>query len=135
MPRRVTRLWANCDGVSALEFALVAPVLLMLLLGAVDFGRMFYYRQGLEYATQAGARYYVLNANAAATDVTTYVKGKMPGGSGPSISVSYVNTTNCNGTPQVTCTTITATYDFAFAGYIPIRPLTLRASAQAVRLL
>lgn len=128
------RLGASDRGVSAVEFALIAPVLLITLLGAVDFGRMFYLRQGLEYAAQAGARYYVLNTNAASSVVAQYVKSKMPGGSGSSVTVDLVDTPSCNGSPQVTCTTITATLGFAFAGVIPIGPLTLRASAQAVRL-
>jgi hypothetical protein len=42
---------------------------------------------------------------------------------------------SCNGSANVTCTTITATYTFNFAGYVPIGALTLRATAQAVRLL
>ena len=129
------RLRTSDRGVSAVEFALVAPVLLMTLLGAVDFGRLFYLRQGLECAAQAGARYYVLNTTAASSVVTAYVQSKVPGVSGSSVTVDVVDTPSCNGSPQVTCSTITATVGFAFTGFIPIRPLTLRASAQAVRLL
>lgn len=135
MVKLAFRLGASDRGVSAVEFALVAPVLLMILLGAVDFGRMFYFRQGLEYAAQAGARYYVLNAQAASSVVTAYVQSKMPGGSGARVTVDLVDVPSCNGSPQVTCTTITASFGFAFSGVMPIGPLTLRASAQAVRLM
>ena len=128
------RLGTSDRGVSAVEFALVAPVLLMTLLGAIDFGRMFYLRQGLEYAAQAGARYYVLNTTAASSVVTAYVQSKMPAGTESSVTVDLVDNRNCSGSPQVTCTNITATISFAFAGFIPIGPMTLRASAQAIRL-
>ena len=64
---------------------------------------------------------------------TTYLKGKMPGGMGPSVNVSYADTASCNANAAVTCTTITATYAFTLAGYLPIGALTLRATAQAVR--
>jgi hypothetical protein len=59
----------------------------------------------------------------------------MPGGMGPSVNVSYADTASCNGSANVTCTTITATYIFNFAGYVPIGALTMRATAKAVRLL
>jgi hypothetical protein len=44
------------DGQSLVEFALVLPVLLMILLGLIEFGFVFAHHQGLEYATREGAR-------------------------------------------------------------------------------
>jgi hypothetical protein len=93
-------------------------------------------RQGLEYATEEAARYYMLNPNTADSNVTTQLRSKMPGGLGPSVSVSYADTTSCNGTASVTCTTITATYSFSFAaGILNIGTTTLRATSRAVRLI
>lgn len=43
-------------GQSLVEFALILPVILMLLLGLVEFGFVFVHHQGLEYATREGAR-------------------------------------------------------------------------------
>lgn len=43
-------------GQSLVEFALILPVLLMLLLGLIEFGFVFAHHQGLEYATREGAR-------------------------------------------------------------------------------
>lgn len=133
MRARFLRMLADRAGGAALEFAMLAPALFALVLGGVDFGRMFYVRQGLEYATEEGARYYMLNPSATTTTVTTFLKGKMPGGMGPSVSVSYADTASCNANAAVTCTTITATYAFTLAGYLPIGALTLRATAKAVR--
>ena len=132
----LTRLAADRLGAAILEFAILAPVLFAVVLGGIDFGYMFYVRGGLEYATEEAARYYMLNpSTVTSTQVTTYLRGKMPGGMGPNVSVSYADTTSCNGNGNVTCTTITATYAFAFAGYRPLGATTLRATAQAVRLL
>jgi Flp pilus assembly protein TadG len=128
------RLVADRRGGPAVEFAIIAPLLLTLLLGGVDFGRMFYVRQGLEYATEQAARYYMLNVNTGTSNVTSYLQGMMPGGMGPSVNVSYADTASCNGQANVTCTTITATYAFNFQGYVRLGALTLRATAQAVRL-
>ncbi len=132
----LSRLAGDQRGVSILEFALVAPLLLTMTVGAVDFGRMFYVRQGLEYATEEGARYYMLNPTVATSEITTQLRSKMPGAMGPSVNVTYADTANCNANSSVTCTTITATYSFSFiVGYLGTGAQTLRATAQAVRLL
>jgi Flp pilus assembly protein TadG len=135
MRAALLRLAADRRGGPAIEFAIIAPLLLTLTLGGVDFGRMFYVRQGLEYATEQAARYYMLNVNTATSDVTSYLQGMMPGGMGPSVNVSYADTASCNGQANVICTTITATYTFNFMGYVRIGTSTLRATAKAVRLL
>ena len=43
-------------GQSLVEFALILPVFMILLLGLVEFGFVFAHHQGLEYATREGAR-------------------------------------------------------------------------------
>src|SRR5262245_55851074 len=101
-------------GGAIIEFAVLGPVLLTMLLGAVDVGRMFYVRQNLEYATEEAARYYMLNPSSGTSAVTTYLQGKMAGGVGGSVNVSYVDTASCNGNSSVTCTMISATYTFTF---------------------
>jgi Flp pilus assembly protein TadG len=132
---RLSRLAGDQDGVSILEFALIAPLLLTMTVGVIDFARMFYVRQGLEYATEEAARYFMLNPSAATTAVTTELRGKMPGTMGPSVNVAYADTANCNANSTVTCTTITATYSFSFVvGYLGAAK-TLRATAQAVRVM
>ncbi len=122
-------------GGAAIEFAVLGPVLFTLLLGAIDVGRMFYVRQALEYATEQGARYYMLNPTSTTGTVTTYLQGQMMGGMGGSVSVSYADTASCNANAAVTCTTVTATYTFSFiAGYLGLSSKILKATAQAVRL-
>ena len=45
------------SGQSAIEFALILPVLLLLILGAIDLGRMFYTKIVLTNAAREGANY------------------------------------------------------------------------------
>lgn len=131
---RFARLLANERGGAIVEYAMTAPFLFTLLLGSVDVGRMFYVRQGLEYATEQAARYYMLNPTAASSTVTTYLQSQMPGGMGSSVSVAYTDTTNCNSMSSVTCTKIQATFSFTFiAQYLGLGSKTLTATAQAVR--
>jgi Flp pilus assembly protein TadG len=128
------RLCRATEGVTALEFAILGPILLTFMLGAIDMGRMLYVRQGLEYSTQEAARYYMLNPTSTTTAVTTYLRGKMVGGLGNSVSVAYTDTASCNGNATVTCTMISATYNFSFvASYLGLGNKTLQAKAQAVR--
>jgi Flp pilus assembly protein TadG len=103
------RLSQDRAGGAVVEFALLLPFLLTVLLGGLDFGRLFYARQGLEYATEEAARYYMHNPATASSAITTYLQGRMPGGMGTSVNVSYDDTTSCNANSNVTCTTITAT--------------------------
>jgi len=66
--RRVRpRLWTEDHGAAAVEFALVLPVLFLLLWGIVDIGRAFYTLNNLASAVREGAR----RAAVMATDPTT----------------------------------------------------------------
>jgi Flp pilus assembly protein TadG len=44
------------------EMALILPLLLMLIIGAMDFGRMFYTKMVITNAARQGASYYATNA-------------------------------------------------------------------------
>ena len=57
--------WLNgrSRGIAALEFALVAPVMLIILGGIVDYGLGFYDKALLNNGIAAGAEYAVLNAS------------------------------------------------------------------------
>lgn len=59
-------------GASAVEFALVAPVLVLLVFGTIEFGRMVMVQQILTNATREGARVGVLDGSTT-TDVTNAV--------------------------------------------------------------
>jgi hypothetical protein len=48
--------WRNCDGVSGIEFAIVANVLLFLMLNGIDFARYFYIKMQVENAAQIGTQ-------------------------------------------------------------------------------
>lgn len=62
--------------VAALEFAIIAPVLIMLLAAAVDFGLFNYGRTRLNQAVSAGAQHAQLLGTAATTsDVQTFIVG------------------------------------------------------------
>jgi Flp pilus assembly protein TadG len=136
MPKAIlARLFGDRRGTAAIEFGFVAPVLFSMLLGGLEFGRMFYVRQGLEGVVETAARYYVWYPNSASSAVTSYMRTQpMLGGSISLVSFGYTDTPSCNGNSKVTCTVVTGTYSFTFiAGYLGFSGRTLTASAQAVR--
>jgi Flp pilus assembly pilin Flp len=62
--RKLHRLdWRrDASGASAVEFALIAPVLGVLLAGAIDFGGVVFVQLRVENAVSAGANYALVNA-------------------------------------------------------------------------
>ena len=65
-PQRIvlaTELLADDEGTSVVEFALIAPVLVLLLLGTVDIGTAIYDKFALNAAVSAAEQYAILNAS------------------------------------------------------------------------
>lgn len=89
-------------GAAALEFALVLPVLLLLVMGIIDFGRVFNAQQTLTYAARAGARVMVLQ-NSTTAAITAAQNASSTLGSIPSSAFS-VSPTTCTSGTQVTFT-------------------------------
>jgi Flp pilus assembly protein TadG len=64
MRRRITRFCRrvrNEQGSSTLEMSLIAPLLLLLVVGAIDFGRAWYMSIEVTSASEAGALYGIKN--------------------------------------------------------------------------
>lgn len=76
-------------GAAVVEFAVVAPVLFLLIFGMIEFGRMVMVQQVLTNASREGARIAVLDG-ATTTDVTTAVQNYLAGASvsGATITVT-----------------------------------------------
>lgn len=51
------KLARNEQGASAIEFAVAAPILILLIVGMIQLGIVFYANAGLQQAVEAGARY------------------------------------------------------------------------------
>jgi Flp pilus assembly protein TadG len=126
--RLLRRSAKDRSGGPAIEFALVAPVLLMALIGAVEFGWYFLIRNTLEYAVEEAGRYAVLHKTATQTDIQTQVRNNVIGVAPTSITVSFSN--SGTGT-NVTYKTITAsgTYNM-LTGALPLSTLTLYAATR-----
>ena len=72
------------EGAVAVEFALILPILVFLVLGAMDLGHRFYMQNLITNASREGARYAAkytgTNADPTSTAVSDYVKLPPPAG-------------------------------------------------------
>ena len=108
------------SGAAAVEFALVLPILLVLVFGIVDFGRLYFTQITLTDAAREGARVLALEgasgsgytAAQADTDAQTRVLGAVTGVSG---TVAVTTGACTTGQPV----TVTATTDFSFITPLP----------------
>lgn len=78
-------------GAAAVEFGLVLPILLVLLLGIIDFGRAYHAQITLTHAAREGARAFAVNGDTAG--VTGVVTGAATALTG--VAVSYPNGSTC----------------------------------------
>lgn len=79
--RSLSKLLRSQRAASAVEFALVLPILLLFLLGIIDVGRYMWTLNRTEKATQMGVRYAVVSDPVANVVNTDFVGGySIPGG-------------------------------------------------------
>ncbi len=97
-------------GQSAVELAFIVPVLLLLLLIVIDFGRVFFVAVGVHNAARAGAQYGSYSTTLAGDSPGMTTAATTDGGSLPGFSVTNASTCTCKvSDPQTTplCTAAT----------------------------
>ena len=108
MFRRVlARAAGDTSGVAAIEFAIIVPILMLMVVATADIGMGFYFKMQVEDSAQAGAAWAIkhgyFDANAISNAVTSAV-------SAPAISVSpapvqFCGCASVSGISTVTCGT------------------------------
>jgi Flp pilus assembly protein TadG len=71
--RRLDRI--GCDGHAAAEFALVIPILLVLIVGVFEFGRAYWIQNTLQFAAEQTARCVMANPPSPTTGTTSVTTG------------------------------------------------------------
>lgn len=136
MQRRLTN-WCSWitdrRGTAAIEFAFVAPVLLLLTLGVIDTGRMMWTAATLEHAAREGARYASLRGADSSQPVTDqnvgdYVKNRAVGVNAADLSVSVTWSPNNYSGSSVTVG-VGTTFDFVLIGFLPLDPIRLEGTS------
>jgi hypothetical protein len=89
--RRLSRLWTETQGLGAIEFGFIAPLLLTMLLGVMDFGMAFWQQLEIANAADAGAQWGMSNSYNAGSIVTVAQSATNLS----SVSVSSTNPCGC----------------------------------------
>ncbi len=122
--RRLIGFGRADDGGSAIELAFVIPILLLFIMGTVEFGRAWWVRNTLQYATEEAARYAMTHVSATVADLQARVAASVAGVDSDDVDVSV--TTDIVGSTSFV--TIQAEYTFTFLTLISTafsEPLTL----------
>lgn len=124
MPRHLISGVCGERGAAAVEFAIILPILLLCLLGLIEFGRAIWTRATLDYAVQAAARCAAVDPLTCGSVAQTqeYATTKAPGLALPA-SVFTVTTPACG--VQVMAS---LTFDFLVPALLPYSQ-TLTATA------
>jgi Flp pilus assembly protein TadG len=108
---------AACGGASAIEFALVAPMFLMIVFGTIEFGRLLWTKQALQQTAIAGARCMAIAQGAiqgspcAAGGTTSYIQS-VASGWGLSLQSSNIQlSSSCGTTSGFSQVQITSTFN------------------------
>jgi Flp pilus assembly protein TadG len=121
MPSKAWRRSRDERGAALVEFALVLPLLLILVFGMLEFGKAFNYWIDTTHLANEGARWAVVNHNPGAGTLQEYVKGRantlelrdggtssIPAGDEAEVCISFPNGSANVGDPVLV--TVTATY-------------------------
>ena len=118
----------KCDrGSQLVEFALIFPLLLLVVMGVVDWGLMFQRYEVLTNAAREGARVAALPDYGSA-DVTARVNQYLTG-TGITATTTYLTPTAVDvGGTCITLTGATVTYDYSFIGLGRLIQIVMRGS-------
>jgi Flp pilus assembly protein TadG len=120
------RKWRSEQGAALLEAAMTIPLLLLVAIGTLEFGRAYQTWQVLTNAAREGARMAVL-PNQTQSDVEQRVRnymqaGQLPRYSTASVTVNSSATITVNGAP-VQASQVTVDYPFNFIVLQPVARL------------
>lgn len=123
--------WRDRRGAAAMEFALVAPLLTMMIVGIVQYSVLFFTYNSMLNAARSGARSVSIGARTTAT-VIADMKSGLPGWvPADSVTATAVETT-VSGATRVTTTVTIPAANGTMLGLLPM-PTNLQARAVMVK--
>ncbi|MEK9279701.1 MULTISPECIES: TadE/TadG family type IV pilus assembly protein [unclassified Bradyrhizobium] len=120
---KLTALWQDIRGASALEFALTAPVFFLFIFGIIEFGLLFWTQLGLQHGTEMAARCATVNSTLcpSGSAITNYAAQQAFGLTLPAETFTYSSSTCGNQ--------VSASYSFQFPQILNLSPVMLTARA------
>ncbi len=132
------KLLKDCRGTAFVEFGLLAPVLFIVTVGIVDFGRVVWLSNTIEHAATEGARYAAVHGSNKATVATTltitdFVEGQaeLIPPSDMNIVVSWTPTDDNDPGSTVTVQ-VTYNFEYLLVGFLGFDPVDLEGTSTMV---
>ena len=130
MFKKLRKLTKSERGATAVEFALLLPVLATLTFGMIDFGRMLWFQEVLVNATRTGARQGTLfNSGNGQSQIQGFVAQGLTNGGVPTAGLNV--TVNGIGTGQGNPLTVTSTIPWQFIVVDSLIPAISTSQLQA----
>lgn len=130
MKRLLPRLRRDKSGVTAIEFAILAPVLVFVIIGIAQMGALFYAHAALRNAVSEGARFATIHPRPTAAEVVARVNANRPSGAAGTFGTPSVTYTQ-NATTGYWRADVSMTYSATLDFVLMKMPLTLSYSRQA----
>jgi len=113
---------------SLIELAMLLPILLLLIIGAMDFGRMVYTKMVITNAAREGANYFATNkaCKTGCVKTTCYagiatvarLAGTSSGVDGSDLVITHIPVNSCGTSGYSSSVTVTTSADFLFGGFL-----------------
>ncbi|HEX8644306.1 MAG TPA: TadE/TadG family type IV pilus assembly protein [Allosphingosinicella sp.] len=126
----LTRLRRDRSGVTAIEFAILAPVLVFIIIGIAQMGALFYGHAALRNAVSEGARFATIHPRPTTAEVVARINANRPSGAAGTFGTPSVTYTQ-NATTGYWRADVSMTYSATLDFVLLKMPLTLSYSRQA----
>ncbi|MFC0684067.1 TadE/TadG family type IV pilus assembly protein [Novosphingobium clariflavum] len=126
------RLRRDTRGATLIEFAIVGPVLIFMLIGLIETGRFLWSQHVLKDVAYATVRCMSVSADCATSQTRLAYAANRAANEGLRVAASNVTITEntaCKGLTGANRVAITIPYSSALTGFIPAAPTTLSAEA------
>ena len=129
--RLLSRIGRNTQGATIVEFALVAPIFVILLFGIIEGSRAFWVKQTLERVAHATARCMSVDSACATTAAQKQYAVDRARSLGVGVEladVAITGGTTCKGNANSNSVTIARPFDTVLRNIVPIVPQELSGS-------
>lgn len=129
---RRTRLYNDSRGAALMEFAIVGPLLILMLIGLIETGRFLWSQHGLKDVAYATVRCMSVSSDCASNQTRISFAVNRAANLGLKVkseNVTITENTTCKGMVNANKVAISIPYSSALVGFIPGAPNTIAAEA------
>lgn len=119
---------ADRTGATATEFGLIAPFLMLIITGIMEFGLYMWNKHSLEFALEETGRSLMTMVSVSDDTVVTDFKSRLLGVNPASVTATVTQETV--GLTKFVTLSVSYSYSFVVVGYLGIEPLLIEAKTR-----